>query len=76
MEKWEQSTYDMFKHSNIHIICIPKRKYRENGAGKLFKEVMTKNIFSNVMKYIKYKLKEFIKAQAGYKQIKLYLHTS
>lgn len=51
----------MLKHSNIDIIHISKRKYRENDAGKSFKEIMTKNIFSNVMTYIKYRLKEFIK---------------
>lgn len=28
----------MLKYSNIYVIHIPKRKYRENGGGKLLKK--------------------------------------
>ena len=65
--------YDLLKCSNIYRISNPKGKDRENGTGAIFKAIMAKNIFSNVMKCINPHIKE---VQQGYKQTKLHLHTS
>lgn len=49
--------YDLPKHSNTHVTGIPKGEDKVNGTGAVFKEIMAKNIFSNVMEYTNLQIK-------------------